>query len=44
MELQYRGELDGATSIGRKFMLIIFAIFGVAIAISLFMGLSGKNR
>lgn len=32
------------TSIERKFMLIIFAVFGVAIAISLFIGLSGKNK
>lgn len=54
MELQYRGnwtelfivqrELDGAYVHREESMLIIFAIFGVAIGISLFMGLSGKNR
>ena len=37
-------ELDRVLAYREENMLIIFVIFGIAIGISLFVGLSGKNR
>ena len=36
-------ELDRVLAYREENMLIIFVIFGIAIGISLFVGLSGKN-